>query len=140
MTLSDNVRWRFPFVVHAFNASSALAGGGALALWTDGSAIRAPLSLLEGTPFSTFLVPGLLLFAAVGVTNLIAAMLTLNREEGAEIPSFLAGLATVGWIIGELLVLEQFSWFQVIYLFTGLALMADAGWIRRERPRLQPAS
>jgi hypothetical protein len=140
MISRNDPRWRFLTTVHSFNAISAMAGGGALAIWPDGSVLRAPLSMLSGTPFNDFLVPGLVLFAMVGVTNMVAAMLAFNREEGAEVPSFFAGLATVGWIIGELFVLRLFSGFQVVYLLTGLLLMADAGWIRRARPRSTTAA
>ena len=133
--MRPNLRWSFLTVVHGFNAFTALLGGGALALWPDGSALRAPMSLLEGTPFKDFFVPGLVLFFAVGVMNLIAALGARARKPGAEVFSFAAGLVTLGWIIGEALILRVFSPLQVVFVFSGLLLMADAIWIR-----LQPRS
>jgi hypothetical protein len=48
-------------------ARPAVAGG--LALVTELESDRFPLKLLDGTPFSSYMLPGLILTAAVGGKN-----------------------------------------------------------------------
>lgn len=134
----STLRWRILTAVHTFNAVTAMLGGGALAVWPDGSMLRAPPTMLSVTPFANYLVPGLLLFGMVGVTNMLAALIAYRREPGGEVVSFLAGVATLAWIVGEILVLQAFSWLQVVFVISALVIMVDAGWIRRSMRRAQP--
>lgn len=136
MNPTSDFRWRVLTVVHTFNALTGLVGGAALAVWPDGRMMQAPLAMLQGTPFRDYLIPGLLLFASVGVTNMVAAFVAKNREPGGEVFSFIAGVVTFGWIAGELMVLRVFSPLQVLYALTGLVIMLDAGWIRIRARRL----
>jgi hypothetical protein len=55
-----------------FQGLSALAGGTALLAAPRGSPVF-PLALLEGSPFATFHVPGLLLFVLLGLGPLAVA-------------------------------------------------------------------
>jgi len=50
-----------------------LTGGLSLAIRPDGSIMKIPLSYLDGSPFSDFLIPGLVLFLVLGVLPLVAA-------------------------------------------------------------------
>lgn len=59
--------------VLVFQAISGLAVGIALAAAPDGSIMRMPLSLLEGSPFTDFLIPGLVLGIVLGVLPVVAA-------------------------------------------------------------------
>jgi len=54
-------------ILLAFQALSGLFGGAALVLDPSGSSIRLPLSLLEGSPFGNFLIPGIILFLVLGI-------------------------------------------------------------------------
>lgn len=51
----------------------ALGGGGAFLLAPDGHLIQMPISNLENTPFSNFLIPGVLLFTFLGVYPMVVA-------------------------------------------------------------------
>ena len=63
---------------------TAAGGGLALVLRPDGSFLQAPLSVLRHTPFASFLVPGLLLAAVVGVSNLLGGFaLAITKSKGA---------------------------------------------------------
>ncbi len=53
-----------------FVALTAVAGGIALAVGMEAS--RFPLSWLEGTPFETYVLPGIVLAAVVGGTAFVA--------------------------------------------------------------------
>lgn len=57
----------------------ALGGGIALVAKPDGSVMQKPLSVLAGSPFADFLVPGLILGGLFGVGSLVAAAMGLRR-------------------------------------------------------------
>lgn len=85
----------------AFAALSAWAGGSMLVLALGPSVTAPPLSLLRYTPFSSFLVPGLLLAVVVGGTNLVGAYLMLTRSRASIDAALLAGGALSVWIFAE---------------------------------------
>src|SRR6516225_3430227 len=74
-----------------FAGLTSIAGGAQLILRPDGSIIRAPLSLLDGTPFQDFMLPGLLLAGFVGVSNTLAGALVLARHPLANGATLVAG-------------------------------------------------
>lgn len=106
---------------------SALVGGAVLVARPDGSLLGLPLSLLDHSPFDTFLVPGLLLFLAVGVGNGWAAWLHLRRFDLAALASFAGGAALVGWMIVEMILLRSFHPLQVASLALGVAILSVSG-------------
>jgi hypothetical protein len=64
--------WVLIFLL-GFLALNALAAGAAFLLAPDGHLIQMPLSQLDRTPFSNFLLPGLLLFTFNGLFPLAVA-------------------------------------------------------------------
>jgi hypothetical protein len=51
-----------------------------------------PLSALAGSPFDTYLVPGLILFGVLGLGPLVAAGLAWLRRPAAPVAAFVVGL------------------------------------------------
>jgi hypothetical protein len=106
--------------LHLFNALSAVGGGIALAAGLLG----VPTVLLRHTPFDSFVVPGTFLAVIIGGSATIAATALLNHRPRALVTSAAAGAVMVGWILGETLLVEGFSWLQGLYLLTGLLVIA----------------
>lgn len=76
---------------------SAIGGGiGLLGDW-----IGMPREALDGTPFSTFTLPALILMVVIGGSQLGAAWLAWNRHSLAPLASFAAGGILLGWIAVE---------------------------------------
>lgn len=96
------------FAADSFAALTAVGGGIALATGLEGD--RFPPEYLEGTPFGGYVVPGLLLAGEVGGSATIAAVATLRSKETGGLTSMLAGATMMGWIVGEILILNQPSW------------------------------
>jgi hypothetical protein len=101
--------------LHLFNALSAVGGG--IALVAGGLGV--PTTLLRHTPFDSFVVPGIFLAAVIGGSATIAATALLAHWRRALVTSAAAGAIMVGWILGETLLVEGFSWLQGLYLLTG---------------------
>ncbi len=120
----------------AFSALSAIAGGVALLLAPTG-ADTAPLSLLAGTPFTSFVVPALLLALVVGGTSAACFVAVWRRSPFAIDATLLAGGTLTLWIACELAILRQYSLLQGAYGALGLALLGlgIAGALRSPEPR-----
>ena len=127
--------------VDGFAALSALFGG--LELET-GWPYQFPATMLEGTPFSDFVVPGLILGLLVGGSAAIATVETVRSASVGAAWSLVAGFIMAGWITGEVLLLDfignaghnlsAYFWLQPFYFVVGVAMvalaitMAPAGW------------
>ena len=68
------------FVLVSFLAVTALLSGIMLISNPDGKIMNLSVSLLEGTPFKVFTIPGVLLAVLVGGTNLLAVFFNLKRQ------------------------------------------------------------
>lgn len=101
--------------LHLFNALSAVGGG--IALIVGGLGV--PITLLRHTPFDSFVVPGIFLAAVIGGSATIGATALLAHWRRAVVTSATAGAIMVGWILGETLLVEGFSWLQGLYLLSG---------------------
>jgi hypothetical protein len=88
--------------LNGFIAVSAMPGGVLIVSGVDGF----PPEWLAGSPFSDYLVPGLILFL-VGLCAAAAFFADWLRSPRAGAASFAAGVILVGWIAGELLLLHR---------------------------------
>jgi hypothetical protein len=127
-------------VIDAFVAVTAVIGGLALVMGLEGN--RFPLKLLESTPFSSYMMPGLILMVVVGGSASIAMAALLRGLDRGAPASIVAGAMLMGWITGETLLLHQPSWFEAFYFALGVTMAAlglAGNWTQRKR-RLSPSS
>jgi hypothetical protein len=109
--------------VSLFNAVSAFGGGAGLVSGT----LPVPVDLLRHTPFDSYVIPGLFLAVLIGGSALAGAVALLTRARGARLLSMAAGVIMIGWITGETMLIQGFSWLQGFYLLTGL-VVAVGSW------------
>ncbi len=88
----------------AFVALTAIAGGLAMAFDVDR---RVDPAWLDGTPFSSYRLPGVALAGLVGGSALTAVIALLNDDTLGAGLSVAAGLILVGWIAVEIRLLNQ---------------------------------
>lgn len=99
-----------------FGAVSSLAGA-VLAIGANGGGV--PVAYLTNSPFSSYVVPGLILGVVVGGTQLAAAIALLARRRTALLFSAVAGFGMLIWIFVELAIIRQYSWLQAAYFILG---------------------
>jgi hypothetical protein len=117
--------------LQVFLGVGALLGGGALVLAPGGSILGMPVATLEGTPFSSFLIPGLILFGVLGVGSIASAALALARLPVAPIVSVAIGIALVIWISVQVAFIGFGHPIQALYFALGVAIAgAGAAWAR----------
>ena len=84
---------------------SGVAGGYALLADPSGGLIGLPLAWLEGTPFSDYFVPGIILFSVLGVCPLVVAWGLWRRRSWAWYGSVLVGTSLAIWILVEIVMI-----------------------------------
>jgi len=115
-------------IVLGFVAMTSVAGGVALALgsWLGPerlglpAEIQLPAEYLEGSPFSTYLVPGILLACVVGGLHTAAFVLLLRRSSLASPATTIAAYSILVWIFVQMSLIP-FSALQAVYFGAGLA-------------------
>ena len=85
-----------------------------------------PKSWLEGTPFTSWAVPGAALVLTVAVPQLCVGAVMAFAPSWARLAGLLAGAALVGWILLQLLVLQRFFFLQPVIAALGLIELGSA--------------
>lgn len=108
-----------------FQGLSGVFGGGALILDPSGSLLQMPISMLESSPFETFLVPGIILFLVLGIFPLIVFSGLWRRTSWAWSGALLVSIALILWISVEIALVGYHSDppLQFIYGTLGLFLL-----------------
>jgi hypothetical protein len=126
----------------AFIALTAIGGGIAILTGID----QFPPEWLEGTPFPTYTIPALLLSVVVGGSSLLAAVMGFMGRAGDSIAAMAAGLIMAGYIVVEVLILNDGAGgptpIEYFYFGLGLAMASLAGtlWMTEDRPRHRQAA
>lgn len=121
-----------------FLAVGALYGGYSLLIDVDGGAMQFSATWLEGTPFDSYLIPGLLLFNLFGVGSLVVTFVLWTRP---RIPlldallgwthaywgwtaAFLLGVGLIVWIAVQMVMLREVGTqsLQILMGATGIAI------------------
>jgi hypothetical protein len=82
-----------------------LAGGLSLSIRPDGSVMGMPTSLLDGSPFPDYLIPGLILLLVLGVLPLAAAAGLWLRRRWGWFAAFIVGCGLMIWILVEITII-----------------------------------
>jgi hypothetical protein len=109
----------------------ALAGGIALVAKPDGSVMHFETSLLAGSPFSDFLVPGLILGGLFGIGSFVVAGLGLMHWRIAPFAAFAIGCGQMIWITVELVIIRELSFLHPTFFGVGLVIAVASviwGW------------
>ena len=107
-------------ILQLFIGLGAVGGGLALVLEPSGSNLGVPLELLKSTPFSTFLVPGIVLLVVNGLGSLVGSAASFIRHRYAGKIAMALGVFLVAWIMFQVYWFAGFHWLHVLYLGSGL--------------------
>lgn len=124
-----------------FLGISAIFGGGALIISPSGSLLGGlPLSILKNTPFSNFLVPGIILFLVLGIFPILAVWALIKKP---VVPfaayfnlfkdmhwswsySIYCAFALIIWIQVETYFIQGVGWLQMFYMLYSIPMLVVA--------------
>ncbi len=107
---------------------TALACGPLLIL-TDGLGMNRVE--LDGTPFSSFVVPGLVLGAVVGGSLLVGGVALWKQAHWGPMLALFAGCVLLGWILAEIAWIDAGRGLQSVILVGALIAVSLAGHVVR---------
>lgn len=100
-------------------ATSALGGVMLIFSPVTGDSAFMPLEMLEGSGFSSYVLPGIILFIVVGGTHALAFRLVNRRHRFGPAAACVAGFGILIWIFVQM-VFIPFSVLQIVYFGFGL--------------------
>ena len=106
--------------VELFVAVGAVYGGVGL---IAGNAIHIADEWLVGTPFNSWILPGIFLLVVVAFPMMTAAVAEIRRLRWSYSASLVAGAAQVGWIIAQWLIMQRFFLLQPVMFAAGAAVL-----------------
>ena len=121
----------------AFLGLGAMGGGAVLIVSPSGKLMGMPLSILNPSPFSDFLIPGIILFLVLGIIPLllIVALLKKPTSKLAEYFNYYADIhwawtytiyiafILIFWIQIEMVLLNAVSWLHTFYMFLAVVII-----------------
>jgi len=130
------LKYIFIFLL-TFLAMSAIYGGGMLMISPNGALLGLPLSILDQTPFGSFLLPSIILFFVLGIIPLISAWALLKNKKssiGENLNVFkdmqwtwtfgiYSPFALIIWLQVQMMLLNAVSWLHTFYMFLAIAII-----------------
>ncbi len=123
-----------------FLGLGAIGGGGTMIISPTGELMGMPLSMLEPSPFNSFLIPGIILFSVLGLipSFLMIALLKQPESKLAEqfnlfkdmhwswTYSIYVALTLISWIQIQMVLLQGVHWLHTFYMFFAVAILIIA--------------
>ena len=128
-------------IVLGFLALGAIGGGIVLIISPTGELIGMPLSEFKNIPFSSFLIPGIILFSVLGLIPLLLIIALLKKPDSKLAEqinvfkdmhwswtySIYIAFTLIGWIHIELIFLQGgVHWLQTFYMFYAILIIIIA--------------
>jgi len=131
------VRWA-GIVLLAFLAVSAIVGSLPMIADPRGTPWNMPQSLLQYSPFPSFLFPGIILLVANGLLALWIMGFALAQLPRHGLWIALQGCVLLGWLITECILLRLVNWAHYLYGAVALGLIAAGLLLWRDENRAEP--
>jgi hypothetical protein len=106
-----------------FTGITASIGGFMLIYDPTGRPLKMSISILAGSPFSSFFIPGIILFLFIGVSSILIAFYVLNDYTYSTRLILYQGIVLLGWIAGQLILINEFHFLQLLYTLISVALI-----------------
>jgi hypothetical protein len=104
-----------------FVGIGAVAGGLGVILDPSGESLGVTVDLLINSPFENFLIPGIVLFTAIGLTNLLVSFLTFKQHLLSGGATIILGFIMIIWIVLQVYWIGWLSLLQPAFLVIGFA-------------------
>jgi hypothetical protein len=109
------------------NAMGAFYGGWNLIVHPDGSSLQMSLDWLQYSPFSDYMIPGIILFIVNGLFGIFVFGTILFRHRLYPWFVIAQGMILSGWIIIQMLMVRSVVGIQLLFGSIGLLLIL-LGW------------
>ncbi|MGE5521559.1 MAG: hypothetical protein ACM3VS_16660 [Candidatus Dadabacteria bacterium] len=110
------------FILISIVALTAVPSGLLLVAEPDGTTLGMTTELLQYTPFSNYLLPGLFLAVVVGGSGLLALFLLLDNHPHAYHYTIFCGLVLVTWMLLQMMSVGYYNMLQGLFFAIGILI------------------
>jgi hypothetical protein len=111
--------YRSLFVLHLLVGTGAMFGG-LTAIINPQTPFGIPSELLRNSPFSNYLIPGIILFTVIGLGNIFSAFMFHLQIKLQGYISSVFSWALVIWIVVQCIILNTVAFPHVLFFIIGL--------------------
>lgn len=111
--------YKILFALHLFVGIGAIAGGLA-AITNPYEPLGMPIDLLKNSPFSNYLIPGIILFTIIGIGNIFSALAFRFKLKLQGYISSIFSFALVIWIIIQCIILNTIAFLHGLFFLIGI--------------------
>ena len=101
-------------------AIGALGAGYAMITDPSGDSLGLPTSLLSDSPFESYMIPGVVLFAVHGLFRGGASITAFLKKKYSGLLGVITGLLMIGWLIFQIYWIGFFPVMQLLYMGFGV--------------------
>lgn len=116
-------------------AINAAAAGILFIIEPSGDKMGMSVSYIKDSPFSSYLIPGIVLLIVNGLLNFVAAYFVITKKPIALLLVMIQGILLSGWILVQVLMVRDVSPLHVI-MFTIGAILTISGFLLLRSDRL----
>jgi uncharacterized membrane protein len=118
-----------------FLGVTSLVGAVPLIMDPSGKMLTMPLSMLEHSPFSSFLIPGIILLVANALLSFWVLALVMRKKPLYACWTALQGCVLFGWITVEVIMIRAVVWAHYVYWAVALILILCGSFLRKDAPK-----
>lgn len=111
--------YRLLFALHLFVGIGAIFGGLA-AITNPEEPLGITVDALKNSPFSNFLIPGIILFIVIGFGNVFSALMFQFKSKFQGYISSVFSWALVIWIVVQCIMLEAIAFLHILFFMIGV--------------------
>ncbi|MDF2557030.1 MAG: hypothetical protein K0R71_858 [Bacillales bacterium] len=119
--------------VYGFLALGAFISGGMLISDPSGGSMGLSKDLLNHTPFQNYFIPGILLFSAIGLLQLISAFKLKSGGPHLKEIAFIAAVSMLIWIVVQLILIGYVFFLQAIILSLSIIELFFSIYLRKKK-------
>ncbi len=128
----------FSSLLLLLNGTGALFGGWSLMTDSSGRDIGLNLVYLTHTPFSSYFIPGLLLFVFNGILSFLVLVALLFRSKSYAKLIIAQGAVLTGWIVSQIMLVRMIYFLHFVMGAVGLALILCGILLRKYQEKEHP--
>ena len=102
---------------------NALAAGNGFITDPSGEGLGMKTEYLRFSFFNNFLIPGIILFTAIGLLSIVTAIFAIKKARLYPLFIFIEGCFLTGWIVVQIMLVKDFNWLHFTFLAVVLLLI-----------------
>ena len=120
-------------VLELFVAFGALPAGIAMIMDPSGVGVGMSSDILDGSPFASFLIPGIFLTVVHGLGSLLGGIWSFRRHRYAGRVGILLGIVLIAWLAIQIYYIGLLHFLQWLFFLIGLLEIILGLWINRSK-------